>query len=78
MRKRTPKEMILFLPNENGQSPLPLSEELRGILPAGRTEVGIDLLTGGVEIRLYYDAEVLAKAREWLTTRGVLYDVSFL
>jgi hypothetical protein len=78
MRKQSPKEMVLFLPSETGQPPRALAAELTAALPAGRTEVGIDLLSGGVEIRLYYDLAVLAQARAWLEARDIAYDVSFL
>ncbi|MDX1934407.1 MAG: hypothetical protein SFU56_17540 [Capsulimonadales bacterium] len=75
---RPPKEMTFFLPNVTGDSPVPRARELIGALRAGRAEIGTDLLTGSVEVRFYFDPELLAQARAWLIARGIPFEIDYL
>ena len=55
---------------------------LRGIwwgwLEVGRVELGVDALTGGVELRVFYDDTLLRRIREYLIEQGVAFDISLL
>lgn len=76
-----PHEFVVFLPygsDPNKPAPLDTARALIAHLNVGRAEVGQDVLTGGVEMRFYYDARVLADAKAWLREKAVLFDVSVL
>jgi hypothetical protein len=77
-KERLPTEMTIFLPTQTGLPPRALADALTAMLPAGRIELGIDLLTGNIELRLYYDPDILAQAKSWLEEQGVPYDITFL
>jgi hypothetical protein len=77
-RRTLPREIVVFFPNENEQPPMTLARALMEALHVGRAEIGVDALTGGVEVRLYYDPAVLEAARAWLDNSGVVHDISFL
>lgn len=72
----SPKELHIYLPNDNKRAPMELARELVAALDAGWAEFGVDALTGGVEVRLYYNVEVLRQARAFLEEQGAIFDIS--
>lgn len=71
------REIVVYLPVEgNAEPPLALANEMAATIGAGRAEIGVDALTGGVEVRVYYDRRALDTIRQWLASRRVLADVA--
>lgn len=73
-----PAEVVVYLPASDVQVPEMVADALRAAFPLGRAVRGVDLLTGAVEMRFYYDATVLAHLRAWLDQSGASYDISYL
>ncbi len=74
----TPREIVVFVSYENARAPLEIARAMIEAAQVGRVSVGEDLLTGGVEVRLFYDLMVLARLEAWLDAEEVSYDISFL
>ena len=75
--RRGPYEIVVFIAPDN-DGPLSLARQLRETVSAGRAEIGIDALTGGVEVRFYYEPQVLAAARQWLRDNQIVHDINLL
>ena len=73
-----PMEMVVFLPYVPETPPRPIAEALIASLRTGRATIGEDALTGGIEIRLFYDPMILAEIRAWLAERNTVHEISFL
>lgn len=75
----TPRLMMVFVSYEN-PSPEALAQQMMADLQIqpGAAAVGVDLLTGGCEVRLYYDPLLLAHIRAYCDERNIVHDVSFL
>ena len=71
---------MVFLPLGEGDTALPIdtARALAAHLRVGRAEVGLDALTGGVEVRFYFDPALVEAAKRWLKQRGVIFDVGVL
>lgn len=72
------REMIVFISYENGGSPEAVGREMAQALEIDAAEFGVDMFTGGCEIRLAYDEALLDKIRDWLQNRGIVHDISFV
>ena len=74
-----PREFVVFLPLTGGRpDPLETARALTAHLHVGRAEIGQDALTGGVEVRFYWDAALLTRAKTWLRERSIVFDVNVL
>lgn len=73
-----PKELVVFFSYDNAERPRPLAERLLADLRLPHLALGIDALTGGCELRLYYHPETLKEVRTYLTERQILHDISTL
>jgi hypothetical protein len=73
----SPRVLFVFLPNDN-DAPLNLAQELLSEVGALPAEVGIDPLTGGVEIRIPYNTQTLENIRRFLTEHDAVFDISQL
>ncbi len=75
-------EMIVFISYENefpdDATPEETGRALVQALGIERAEYGVDLMTGGCEVRIPYDERLLADVRAWLAERGILHDISFV
>ena len=75
-------EMIVFISYENefadGGAPESVGREMVQALEIERAEYGVDLFTGGCEVRIPYDENVLGEIRAWLEERAILNDISFI
>ena len=75
-------EMIVLISYENrfqeGGTPEAVGREMVQALGIGRAEYGVDLFTGGCEVRIPYDERLLGAVRAWLAERGILHDISFV
>ena len=74
--------MIIFISYENefpdGGTPEETGRALVQALGIARAEYGVDLMTGGCEVRIPYNANLLADIRAWLGERAILHDISFV
>jgi len=70
-----PNEITVFLPRVGESSPVKTAKELVEALNVGRATVGEDLLTGGILIRLPYDATLQRMVVSFLSDRDVLYEI---
>ncbi len=68
-------EVLVYLPFANIAPPTDLARELIGAVNTGRAEVGVDLLTGGVEIRFFYAPGLVAFVQDWAKKRGATVEV---
>lgn len=75
-------EMIVFISYENafedGKTPESVGREMVQALGIERAEYGVDLFTGGCEVRIPYDEAHLKALRDWLGERAILHDISFI
>jgi hypothetical protein len=71
-------EMVVFISYENPRSPEATAREMVDALQIERAEFGVDLLTGGCEVRLIYHPDRLAEVRRWLLEHNVIHDISFV
>lgn len=69
-----PTEILVFLSYEN-DDPRALAETLTRELGLRPIAAGVDALTGGVELRFYYQAARVDLLRDWLARRGALFSV---
>lgn len=72
------REIVVFFSYDNPRPPAEIAQEMVQELRIGRAERGVDLLMGGVEVRLYFDADLLTQVRAYLSERGILHDISLL
>lgn len=72
------REMIVFISYENPGSAEALGREMVLALQIPRAEYGVDIFTGGCEVRLDHDESLLTRIRAWLTERGIIHDISFV
>ena len=72
---RLPIEITVFLPRVGERSPVETAKELVEALNVGRATVGEDLLTGGILIRLPYDATLQGMVVSFLSDHNVLYEI---
>lgn len=73
-----PREIVVFFSYDNVERPRRLAEALLGALRLPHLALGVDALTGGCELRLYYHKETLAQVRAYLESNRILHDISFL
>jgi autoinducer 2-degrading protein len=72
------EEMIVFLSYENDNRPEALARELARELNIEGAQFGVDMFTGGCEMRLRRDDALLERIRVWLRERAITHDVSFV
>jgi hypothetical protein len=75
-----PKMLFILIPfeQEGGTPPLTLAEELLQALGTLGASVGVDPLTGGVEIRIAYSPAYIEIVRTFLRERNAAFDISAL
>ena len=69
-------EVVVYLPFDPAEPPQNVSQALLHDLAPGVVGVGGDLLTGGVELRLYYTPELVEQIRAWLARRNLRADIA--
>lgn len=72
------KEIVVFFSYENEERPRQLAEKMLAELKLASLALGVDALTGGCELRLYYHKETLDQVRTYLVQQQVLHDISYL
>ena len=72
------REMVVFISYENKGSAETIGREMVQALEIGRAEYGVDMFTGGCEVRIPYSDSDLTRIRAWLVTRGVVYDMNLV
>lgn len=72
------REMIVFVSYENQTSPEALARDLAESLRIEPVEMGVDMFTGGCELRTPYDASLLAEIKAFLAERRIVHDISFI
>lgn len=76
MAARILREILVFLPNADAaHPPLATAREMVATLGVGRAEIGVDALTGGVEVRLYFDPSVLVAVRDYARATSLPIEV---
>ena len=73
-----PREMIVFISYENEGVPEQIGREMVQALNVGRAEYGVDLLTGGCEVRMGFDRGLLEEIYRWLVANNIRFDFSYL
>ena len=71
-----PKELVVFLSYDNAERPRLLAERLLTDLKLPYIALGVDALTSGCELRLYYHPETLKEVRAYLTELKIQHDIS--
>lgn len=72
-----PREMVIFISYENEGSPERIAREMVQALNIGWAEYGVDLFTGGCEVRLGFDRALLEDIVRWLQARNIRFDLSY-
>ncbi|WP_309718276.1 hypothetical protein [Armatimonas sp.] len=72
------KEIVVFLSYENEERPRQLAEAMLTELKLPYLALGVDALTSGCELRLYYHKETLASVRAYLDRHQILHDITYL
>ena len=72
------KEIVVFFSYENAERPRQLAEAMLAELKIPHLALGVDALTSGCELRLYYHKETLQLVRGYLQRHQVLHDISYL
>jgi hypothetical protein len=72
------KEIVVFISYENAERPRQLAEAMLAELKLAYLALGVDALTGGCELRLYYHKETLRVVRQYLEQHQILHDISYL
>lgn len=81
MPRRTaapPREMVVFVSYENEGVPEQIARQMVQDLHIGRAEYGVDLFTGGCEVRLGFDRALLEEVYAYLRGRNLRFDFSYL
>ena len=76
--RRVWHEIVVFVSYENARPADEIADDMLAVLRIGRAEVGHDLLTGGCEVRLFYDPLLLNEVREYLAIHGIIHEISLL
>ena len=71
------REIVVFLPDEGAGYPAPVetARALTTFLGVGRADLGVDALTGAVELRLHDDPTLYYAARNYLQGANVLFEI---
>ncbi|MCX6367401.1 MAG: hypothetical protein NTX57_11910 [Armatimonadetes bacterium] len=72
------KEIVVFFSYENQERPRQLAEAMLKALQLPYLALGVDALTSGCELRLYYHKETLASVRTYLDRHKILHDITYL
>ena len=72
------KEIVVFFSYENQERPRQLAEAMLAELKLPYLALGVDALTRGCELRLYYHKETLAAVRTYLARHQILHDITYL
>jgi len=78
MRVAEPQEIVVFFSYDNRERPRKLAETMLAALKLSHLALGVDALTGGCELRLYYHTETLKQVRAYLNHHQILHDISYL
>ena len=73
-----PQELVVFFSYDNAERPRQLAERLVADLKLPYLALGVDALTGGCELRLYYHPETLKDVKAYLEKRKILHDITTL
>jgi len=73
-----PREMVVFISYENEGSPEQMARQLVEALQIGRAEYGVDLFTGGCEVRVGFDRALLEEIYRWLVAQKIRFDFSYV
>lgn len=71
-----PKELVVFLSYDNAERPRLLAERLLSDLKLSCIALGVDALTSGCELRLYYHPETLNEVRAYLREHQIQHAIS--
>ncbi|MBB6048254.1 hypothetical protein [Armatimonas rosea] len=72
------REVVVFFSYDNPTRPRRLAEVMLAELKLPHLALGVDALTGGCELRLYYHKETLAQVQAYLHQRKIIHDISYL
>jgi hypothetical protein len=72
------RELVFYIAYDEAYQPVDVGQKLIAALGVGRAQMGCDVLTGGVEVRVYYDESVLEHARKWLLQGNIVCDIGLL
>lgn len=72
------REIVVFFSYENEKRPQQLAEAMLAALKIPHLALGVDALTSGCELRLYYHKETLELVRQYLRRHQILHDISYL
>ena len=73
-----PREMVVFISYENEGSPEQMARQMVEALHIGRAEYGVDLFTGGCEVRIGFDRALLEDIYRWLVAQKIRFDFSYV
>jgi hypothetical protein len=72
------KELVVFFSYDNTERPRKLAEAMLAALGLPHLALGVDALTGGCELRLYYHKETLQRVLQYLRQHQILSDINYL
>lgn len=72
------REIVVFLPLSPDAAPMDTARALVDALHVARADVGEDLLTGAVTVRIGYSEALLRAAQTFLTQRDVPHEITTL
>jgi hypothetical protein len=72
------KEIVVFFSYENEERPRQLAETMLMELKLAHLALGVDALTGGCELRLYYHQETLKRVQDYLARHRIVSDITYL
>lgn len=72
------KELVVFFSYENEERPRRLAEAMLSELKIPHLALGVDALTGGCELRLYYHKETLGLVQEYFCRNAIVHNITYL
>ena len=72
------KEIVVFFSYENAKRPRELADAMLAELKIPYLAQGVDALTSGCELRLYYHKETLRLVRQYLDRHQIIHDITYL
>ena len=72
------KELVVFFSYDNQERPRRLAEAMLASLKLPHLALGVDALTSGCELRLYYHKETLQRVQQYLKQHQILHDITYL
>lgn len=72
------KEIVVFFSYENAKRPRDLADAMLAELKIPYLARGVDALTSGCELRLYYHKETLQLVQQYLDRHQIIHDITYL